>query len=285
MRLRESCEWPPSRPTREFIAVEQTFGRQLRESDALRSPTPRQSSNLGIRFLVDAFGLDLQHLVAMLSQMVRSLCALPHHAVTLPACRARLKAWCNLAGTRACPFKALEPHCLKKALQPCSTHSLRRLLRSADHRRDVQSVCSMGPVGGAKNAADRPAQHVHDPWYAPGASQLSVPSSSTKSEQSSLDGPEGDGYTHSLVDLGPARRHGCTKRLGRRLRSSSDTSSMASRQGSPQLPVNGCTRRNEHRASGPLPGLKKSPKTSSVRSSSPIPRRSAARTAADVPWR
>ena len=37
--------------------------RQLRESDALRSPTPRQSSNLGIRFLVDAFARP-QHLVA-----------------------------------------------------------------------------------------------------------------------------------------------------------------------------------------------------------------------------
>ena len=52
----------PSRPTREFIAVA-AFGRQLRESDALRSPTPRQSSNLGIRFLVDAFARP-QHLVA-----------------------------------------------------------------------------------------------------------------------------------------------------------------------------------------------------------------------------
>ena len=62
VRLRESCEWPPSRPTREFIAVA-AFGRQLRESDALRSPTPRQSSNLGIRFLVDAFARP-QHLVA-----------------------------------------------------------------------------------------------------------------------------------------------------------------------------------------------------------------------------
>ena len=48
--------------TREFIAVA-AFGRQLRESDALRSPTPRQSSNLGIRFLVDAFARP-QHLVA-----------------------------------------------------------------------------------------------------------------------------------------------------------------------------------------------------------------------------
>ena len=37
VRLRESCEWPPSRPTREFIAVA-AFGRQLRASDALRSP-------------------------------------------------------------------------------------------------------------------------------------------------------------------------------------------------------------------------------------------------------
>ena len=62
VRLRASCEWPPSRPTREFIAVA-AFGRQLRESDALRSPTPRQSSNLGIRFLVDAFARP-QHLVA-----------------------------------------------------------------------------------------------------------------------------------------------------------------------------------------------------------------------------
>ena len=62
VRLRESCEWPPSRPTREFIAVA-AFGRQLRASDALRSPTPRQSSNLGIRFLVDAFARP-QHLVA-----------------------------------------------------------------------------------------------------------------------------------------------------------------------------------------------------------------------------
>ena len=62
VRLRESCEWPPSRPTRGFIAVA-AFGRQLRESDALRSPTPRQSSNLGIRFLVDAFARP-QHLVA-----------------------------------------------------------------------------------------------------------------------------------------------------------------------------------------------------------------------------
>ena len=62
VRLRESCEWPPSRPTRELIAVA-AFGRQLRESDALRSPTPRQSSNLGIRFLVDAFARP-QHLVA-----------------------------------------------------------------------------------------------------------------------------------------------------------------------------------------------------------------------------
>ena len=62
VRLRESCEWPPSQPTREFIAVA-AFGRQLRESDALRSPTPRQSSNLGIRFLVDAFARP-QHLVA-----------------------------------------------------------------------------------------------------------------------------------------------------------------------------------------------------------------------------
>ena len=62
VRLRESCEWPPSRPTREFIAVA-AFGRQLRESDALRSSTPRQSSNLGIRFLVDAFARP-QHLVA-----------------------------------------------------------------------------------------------------------------------------------------------------------------------------------------------------------------------------
>ena len=62
VRLRESCEWPPSRPTREFIAVA-AFGRQLRESDALRSPTPRQSSNLRIRFLVDAFARP-QHLVA-----------------------------------------------------------------------------------------------------------------------------------------------------------------------------------------------------------------------------
>ena len=62
VRLRESCEWPPSRPTREFIAVA-AFGRQLRESDALRSPTPRQSSNLGIHFLVDAFARP-QHLVA-----------------------------------------------------------------------------------------------------------------------------------------------------------------------------------------------------------------------------
>ena len=35
----------------------------FRESDALRSPTPRQSSNLGIRFLVDAFARP-QHLVA-----------------------------------------------------------------------------------------------------------------------------------------------------------------------------------------------------------------------------
>ena len=34
VRLRASCEWPPSRPTREFIAVA-AFGRQLRESDAL----------------------------------------------------------------------------------------------------------------------------------------------------------------------------------------------------------------------------------------------------------
>ena len=62
VRLRESCEWPPSRPTREFIAVA-AFGRQLRESDALRSPTSRQSSNLGIHFLVDAFARP-QHLVA-----------------------------------------------------------------------------------------------------------------------------------------------------------------------------------------------------------------------------
>ena len=64
-------EWPPSRPTREFIAVA-AFGRQLRESDALRSPTPRQSSNLGIRFLVDAFARTTS--CGCLSQMDTPLC-------------------------------------------------------------------------------------------------------------------------------------------------------------------------------------------------------------------